>query len=326
MRLYKPVHHQRGAALLLIAAALVVAAAAISYAVFGGLGNKLKRQNAQEVSQVLADAKQSLLSFAGSIPQLYPNNCAGQACGVGFLPSPDSNNDGAPDGNTANIVGRLPMSQAGANYFSFSVRDRRNLNQFLDTPYPIWYALPSTMGAGLNPLNIQASSTWNGNKPLNSNVMTQMFNSLPLLVCTVQPNGICLDSNGSGTAATTSPVVALLFYAGSPLTGQARPSNNVVDYLDMSNGDGDRIFLQAFPTGQTCQANLNNAQACFNDIVLPITLADWIAAMESRVKVEFTNLNTTLCSTAWRNANNTHWAVTNQWQNVVSLCTNPNLP
>jgi len=314
-------NYQRGAALLLIVAALIMSAAWLSYELVGGLGQKLKRQNAQEVAQVLAEAKENLLTYASSIPMLYPTNCAGQPCGVGFFPSPDVNNDGSADGTTGQIIGRLPSRQLGVNYFLFHVRDS-NQNQWLDTPYPIWFALPATMGSGATAINIQANSNWNSNKPLNSNVLTQIFNSSPGTICKVLPDGICLDSNGSGTAPTTSPVVALLFYAGSPLTGQNRPSNNVADYLDDSNGDGDRIFLQRFPIGQTCQTNPNNALSCFNDIVLPITLADWTNAMESRVKSEFgsANLASTLCSASWRTSNATHWAVVNQWNSVTNIC------
>jgi hypothetical protein len=299
---------------------MIVGAAALSYALLGDLGAKLKRQNAQEVAQVLAEAKENLLTFAASIPMLYPTNCAGHPCGIGFFPTPDVNNDGSPDGTTGQIIGRLPSRQLGANYFLFHVRDS-NQNQWLDTPYPIWYALPATMGS-MTTLNIQADSNMSSRPALNSKSLTDMFNSSPGTICKVLPDGICLDSNGSGTAATTSPVVALLFYAGSPLTGQNRPSNNVADYLDDSNGDGDRIFLQRFPIGKTCQANPNNSLSCFNDIVLPITLADWTNAMESRVKSEFgsANLASTLCSASWRASNATHWAVVNQWNTVTNIC------
>ncbi len=329
-------NYQRGAALLLIVAALIMSAAWMSYELMGGLGQKLKRQNSQEVAQALAEAKENLLVFASSIPVLYPNNCPPPTnpmlnctanpsscipCGIGFMPSPDFNNDGSPDGNTSQIIGRLPSRQQGANYFLLHVRDS-NQNQWLDTPYPIWYALPATMGSGATSLSIQANSNWNSNKPLNSNVLTQMFNSSPGTICKVLPDGICLDNNGSGAAATTNPVVALLVYAGSPITGQNRPSNNVSDYLDDSNGDGDRIFVKSFPVGQTCQANPNNSLSCFNDIVLPVTLADWTNAMESRVKSEFgsANLASTLCSASWRASNATHWAVVNQWNTVTKIC------
>jgi hypothetical protein len=312
--------HQQGAALLVFIAALVMTLALLSYALLGDLGQKLKRQQAQDVGMVLAEAKENLLAFAASIPELYPNNCNGNSCGVGYLPSPDGDNDGSPDGNSSVILGRLPSRQTGM-YFFFHHRESTPTGSWLDTPYSIWYAIPATMGVGVGALNIRAmSSTFNNVKPLNSNVLTQKFNALPNATCKVEAEGICLDSNGSGTAATTSPVVALLIYAGSPLTGQNRPSNSAADYLDMSNSDGDRVFVRSFPVGQTCSSNLGNSSSCFNDIVLPITLSDWTYAMESRVKSEFANLSTTLCSASWRAANATHWTVVNQWHTVTNIC------
>lgn len=315
-------NYQHGAALLVFIAALVFTLAWTSYYLLGDLGNKLKRQQVQEVGMVLAEAKQNLLTFAASIPELYPNNCNGNPCGVGYLPSPDGNNDGSPDGNSSVLVGRLASRQLG-NYFFFHARDQdASSGAWLDTPYPIWYALPATMGVGVDALNIRAiSSTFNNVKPLNSNVLNQKFNAVPHATCKVEAEGICLDYNGSGTAATTDAVVALLFYAGSPLTGQSRPSNNPVDYLDLSNSDGDRVFLKQFPIGQTCSANASNPSFCFNDQVLPITLNDWNKAMESRVKSEFANnLNSTLCNASWRMVNATHWAVVNEWHNVANIC------
>lgn len=311
--------YQQGAVLLVFIAALVMTLAWLSYGLLGDLGQKLKRQQAQDVGMVLAEAKENLLAFAASIPEIYPTECSGP-CGIGYLPSPDVNNDGSPDGNTSVILGRLPSRQTGT-YFFFHHRESTPTGSLLDTPYPIWYALPATMGVGVNALNIRAmTNTFYNVRPLNSNVLTQKFNALPSAICEVEAEGICLDANGSGTAATTSPVVALLIYAGSPLTGQNRPSNSAADYLDMSNSDGDRIFVRSFPVGQTCSGSLGNSSSCFNDRVLPITLSDWTYAMESRVKSGFADLSSTLCSASWRAANATHWTVVNQWHTVTNIC------
>lgn len=314
-------YYQQGSILLMLTATLVLGLAWLSYQIYGQLGSKLKKQNAQEVMQVLNDAKQNLLAFSTNMPSLYPNSCAsGAACGIGFFPTPDVNNTGAPAGTTGSILGRLPARQQGANYFFFHVRDIATTGTFLDSPYPIWYVLPSTMGVGLNTVNLQVDSNLSTKPILNSNTLAAVMNLNPNAVCRV-PNGVCLDSSGAGTSASTSPVVALLIYAGGPLVSQVnRPSNNASDYLDMSNADGDNVFLQQFPVGQVCQQDPNQPSACFNDQVVAITLQDWQNAMESRVRAEFGDLTTTLCDATWRNANTTHWAVVNRWYDVTNLC------
>ncbi|MBD3767695.1 MAG: hypothetical protein IE928_07040 [Gammaproteobacteria bacterium] len=59
--------YQKGAVLLIFIAALVMTMAWLSYALLGDLGQKLKRQQAQDVGMVLAEAKENLLVFAQTL-------------------------------------------------------------------------------------------------------------------------------------------------------------------------------------------------------------------------------------------------------------------
>ncbi len=142
--------YQRGAALLLIAAAMIMSAAWLSYELMGGLGQKLKRQNAQEVAQALAEAKENLLVFANNIPEIYTNNKS-----VGFLPCPDLSAlsavvSGTPSPTcswaSSTGLGRLP-AQYKTNYFYFSHSQKAG-------GHSLWYAIsdPLRNGTTANPV------------------------------------------------------------------------------------------------------------------------------------------------------------------------------
>ena len=80
-----------------------------------------------------------------------------------------------------------------------------------------------------------------------------------------------LTLNGQGGIA------AIIFAPLSPLTSQNRPSNTVSDYLDGANGDGDTAYVSG------------SAGSTFNDIVLPISLAEIMRPAEARVAGEAAN-------------------------------------
>jgi hypothetical protein len=327
---FNRLNYQRGAALLLIAAAMIIGASVLSYQVLGNLGAKLKRQNAQEVGQRLSQAKESLLTFAAMQPDIYPSLILGNIPGVGYLPPPDFDNDGRMgtfnptsfwyNTNNNNVTGRLPAFHNDANPFYFYTRSCTALGTVCandDNTISIWAAMTGRNGAG----NLRLQQRI---EPLNSNtLLTQLdidaFGN-PNSVNTCATQGIvCLDGR---------PVVAVLIAADVPLSTQTgRPSNVVAQYLDMANSDANLYnFISRFPAGQTCAVDANRPELCFNDHVIAITYADWVQAMEARVRSEFTNLSTSLCSVTGRAAMLTHWAVRNQWQLVPSICPNPNLP
>jgi hypothetical protein len=308
--------YQRGAALLLIAAAMIVSAAALSYALLGDLGAKLKRQNAQEVAQALAEAKESLLTFATMQPDIYANTDITQVSGIGYLPAPDFDNDGRM-GTVASawsntpataVVGRLPALSLDINPFYFYTRSCPTAGTPCandDNLISIWYAMsgrsiPTTSKNGDPRLARR-------DEPLNSiTLMTQLDGNA---------NGI-LDAGDCNTVGVVCldnmPVVAVLMAAGVPLSTQVNRVTNPLDftqYLDMNNSDADLYnFISRFPVGQVCPIDATRPDRCFNDQVIAITYTDWKVAMERRVKED--EKYPDLCA-GKLSAN--HWLSRNEW-------------
>lgn len=315
--------HQQGAALLVFIAALVMTLALLSYALLGDLGQKLKRQQAQDVGMVLAEAKENLLVFSSSQPEIYPTECSG-SCGVGYFPTPDFDNDGRPgvnselpniwfNTNVNNVIGRIPAKHNNTSPFYFLLRECTEPGELCkdEGSSSIWVAFSSRIGDG--DLRIQRRSSF---RPLNSNTVKMMLdrNSDSVLNVDDCGNGIvCLDGK---------PIVAVLIAAGKPLgtqTDRSSSPNDFRQYLDSSNADNDLYnFVSVFPSNQFCPTG--KLTDCFNDKVNVITFDDWAIAMESRVKSGFADLSTTLCSASWRAANATHWTVVNQWHTVTNIC------
>lgn len=313
------VQRQQGAALLMMMLALIAISSALAYQYFGNLNQKLKRQNVQAAGQVLQEAKENILIFAASIPELYASS------GVGYLPTPDFDNDGRQgnnaelpniwfNSNNNNVIGRLPMRHNDTNPFYFLHRNCSDdgIECIDEGNYSIWVAFSSRTGNG--DLRLQRKSS---SRALNTNSIAAMLdrNSDGRLTSLDCGDGIvCLDGQ---------PVVGVLIMSNAPLSSQSNRKGASLDfrqYLDSRNADSDLYnFISRFPTGENCtQASIEH---CFNDTVLPITLEDWINGMEKKVKAVFgTNLTTQLCTQSWINSNSTHWAVVNKWYTVTNIC------
>jgi hypothetical protein len=70
-------------------------------------------------------------------------------------------------------------------------------------------------------------------------------------------------------------IAAIIFSPGAPLANQhGRPSNNVADYLDGSNSDGDTNYVSGLPS------------ATFNDKVLAITRDELFKTVNQRILAE----------------------------------------
>ena len=305
MRQYR--HYQGGAALLLIAAAMIVAASVLSYQLLGGLGAKLKRQNAQEMSQALADAKENLLVFAASLPELYDVNT-----GIGYMPTPDFDNDGRQGNfselpniwyntNNNNVIGRLPALNKNTNPFYFMSRQcAANGSSCVDEgTTSLWVAFSGRAGNG--DLRLQNKSKLNATD-LKINLDANADGLLSAADCNTK-GIVCVDN---------VPVVAVVIAAGEPLVDQTTrhtAATNFAQYLDMNNADANLYrFVSRFPAGQTCDVD-NNGQPddnrlCFNDRVVSITYDEWTLAME-RVARQY-------CSVPIKPA----WFTTNEWSYV----------
>lgn len=337
MKLFKQkrFYHQQGAALLLIAAAMIVAASAFSYALLGGLGQKLKMQTAQQASQALSAAKQNLLTFSSMQPELYPNALLNNVPGIGYMPPADFDNDGrmgtfAPASywyNTTNlnVIGRLPALHKDVNPFYFYTRSCPALGIACDndgSQSSLWVAMSGRNGAGnlrlqqrIEPLNSSTLQT-----QLDITVTTDAIGN----ITSVTPNSAATCATQGIVCLDGTPVVAILIDAGSPLQNQGNRVTMPLDYtqyLDMANADANLYnFISRFPAGQVCANSINDTSACFNDQVIAITYSDWHKIMVSRVKSEFSDVSTTLCDPTWRaqGTNSFHWAVRNRWYTITS--------
>lgn len=319
--------HQRGAILLMMAAAMIMLASWLAYQLLSAGKHASERDRASDVSRALAQAKENLLAFAVSEPEIYGYDNLGPKAaqnvpGVGHFPCPDFNADGAPDGNNCNasavtVIGRVPHDQAPSaingnmDYFLFSADMAPGQGDGAGA-YSIWYAVSGA--AGMMPdFRTVNQGLLPRKEPLNSTVVQ----GLSAMAC---GNGVlCVDG---------TPVVAVLVAAGVPLAGQDRSAGVYGGFLDMANGDNDPWnLISRFPVGQVCAADAARPELCFNDRVLTITVNDWVGATEARVRSSLDwqgdadTDGTINCRDAdWLTANAAHWAIRNQWQTVSNIC------
>lgn len=98
----------------------------------------------------------------------------------------------------------------------------------------------------------------------------------------------------------------VLVYAGEPLSGQSQTVStlaNISDYLELENADGDADFISSFSDPAPVA---NNPK--FNDYVIPITRAEWNAAMLSRISMDADGNNVPdLCVDPASAAGQLHW-------------------
>ena len=253
-------NYQRGAALLLIVAALIMSAAWLSYELMGGLGQKLKRQNAQEVAQVLAEAKENLLIFAESIPEIYATGTSKKS--PGFLLCPDMHaltdpltgfSSGTCSWNTSNAIGRLPGSKAAndtnygntvpTQYFYYSTPE-------IQGGQSIWYAIAP---------EVQYGATGTSNYATNKNPVYDVV--APSLV---------LDGEG---------VAAVIISPNIPLGNQSRDRTQAAslqwdDHIESASGGAGGASFVSRPM------NINTP---FNDIVVGIPWVDFQNRMKAKV-------------------------------------------
>lgn len=83
------------------------------------------------------------------------------------------------------------------------------------------------------------------------------------------------------TLGAETDIAAIIFATGAPLSGQnGRPSNNIADYMEGANANGNSIYAN------------DPASEAFNDRALAITRADLMAAVEKRMAAEAQKLLT----------------------------------
>jgi hypothetical protein len=242
---------QQGAALLMMMLALIAISSALAYQYLGDMNQKLKRQNTQYVTDVLVSAKDNLLAFTESIPELY-----GSTKSPGFFLCPDlsSLNDpqsglssGSCGWTTNNAVGRLPSikkDDAGTS----------GVNEF-------FYFAPSENSGG--------PSLWYAVDDLYRNMNTSTANPLSLTPT------MTLDGQ---------LVVAVVIAANVPLSGQINGQQKT-QQRNRTESASQQLddHLEALVSSKTFISRKQAQNDLFNDQVIAITKADLDSLLMKKV-------------------------------------------
>lgn len=169
-----PRNSQQGYALLLSILILFGASAGFIFVTYTPQANQLKHQQTQQHMALLAQVKANLLLYATSTPELYATDSNGNfysadyIAAPGYLPCPDTNNDGATNtpcggsGPLSIVSGRLPKAIATRHF------------RFIDnTPIDIWFVVDSRyviQNTNYNNATIKRYSPLNTNLPGNGNL------------------------------------------------------------------------------------------------------------------------------------------------------------
>ncbi|WFE69086.1 hypothetical protein P8S54_01965 [Thiomicrospira sp. R3] len=157
---------QKGFTLILLALILGLIGSATLFSNFQPRASQLKLNQAEKQLNLLLSAKNNLMIYTASIPEIYATDTNGvffnsnRVPSPGYLPCPDTNQDGAmntPCGQGAEIVyGWLPKGIA-TRHFRFNPSELEALHYVVDSRYVIQNAdynnPPTQRFAPLNPIN-----------------------------------------------------------------------------------------------------------------------------------------------------------------------------
>lgn len=273
---------QQGAALLMMMLALIALSSALAYQYLGDMNNKLKKQNIQAEYQALVEAKENLLVFATSIPELY-----GEERSPGFLLCPDMNplthtNSGTSSGScawaTSNAIGRLPAKVgSGTGFLYFSQSEKNGGNS-------LWYAIDDKYRYCLN--------------------------GTP---CYVKTNP--LDESPDMKIGTV-PIVAIIIAAGSPLSGKINGQSKTQqrditqgaqaqwsEYIESLISNNPPVFMN----------RKQNTADVYNDQVVFITKEEFDSRIKAKVLAVANENN--YCNVPPSSA--LHWFNTYEWKEKV---------
>ena len=184
----------------------------------------------ESVARELQKAKQALIAYAVN----YADNYASGGAGPGHLPCPDPHDTGVADnGSPAGVCGQYKIGRLPVSWLT-STGKATELYPFARAfPRRFWYVSAEDFRYSSNQI--------------------------------VNP-----DTAAALRVDDIYEVVAVIIDPGPPLTGQTRPSDKAVDYLEGSNADGDANFI----TG---------AKGEFNDRLVYITRSELLPLVEKRV-------------------------------------------
>jgi hypothetical protein len=263
----KVARNQKGMALLML---LIIVTMLSSLSILRSLDSAaMRNMRAKKTQEALAEAKQALLAYAGSV-NLTPGGCGTNCPRPGDLPCPDTNNDGNAEttcGNAAGTtgqalrLGRLPWRTLGLT----DLRDGNGER--------LWYAV---------------SSRYKRNtrfRPLNSDTTATI---------TLRDTAGNIVNNGTATTGLAALIIApgasFVRTDGVAQTRSNANQNLAVHYLDVAFGEDNQNFVDSnvngFISGPIRDAAGN---VLVNDQVLGISRADMIEVMEKRVLAEVRN-------------------------------------
>ncbi|MBY4676525.1 hypothetical protein [Marinobacterium arenosum] len=261
---------QQGYVLLVILALMMAGGAGYFVSTVNETAIQSEAGRNKDILKQLRNARDRLLTYAATHPEVYGDTTP--TPGPGYFPCPDQDNNRWTDGSCSDevAIGRLPekIGSRGVNF----------LPEGLDRQL-VWYALDSNY-------------SYQGG---DSRCDAPMSNKDPIDRC--EP----LNHDAPSSRITLngkSDYVALLFYAGMAQGGQDRgTSNDVTDFLDGGNADGDGDFFSV------------QAGNDINDLVVGITKAEWLALMRKRLVQDISDNGG--CDGGL--ADTDHWFSRNQW-------------
>ena len=198
-------------------------------------------------AEALSAAKAALLAFAVTYPDNY-----GDTRGPGYLPCPDTDNDGSPNPGPdcgPKAIGRLPESIKTDVEGIPGLQEVFGVTGLRDgAGERLWYAVSDAFRDDPNIAGVVNSETW---------------------------GELGLD-DADEDDADYQKVVAIIFAPGIEVGSQDRNAspNDVAQYLESENADGDLYFVSA------------DASMDFNDRLVAITHRELMSAVEKRVMSE----------------------------------------
>ena len=250
--LRSPPNSSKGAALLVI---LFLVLAAFSTVIVSQLSKaNLEAQKQKKTQEALAQAKQALIAW--SVLQGDIGNDTYNRQRPGTLPCPATDDLGSV-GSTCKLassstIGRLPWKELGIDV----LRDADGET--------LWYAMDENFRRpGLS------------NTPINSD----------------SKGSLMLSATDGATSLTPSgeELVAIIFSAGSPLSGQDRSSTtSPANYLDSAKDANNVSWNNAAAGGPFITGPVRDAQGnvTINDIAIGISAKELMAAVEKRALKE----------------------------------------
>lgn len=266
----KTLKNQQGMALLVLVITIVLAFAA--YSLSGLSVNKVKTDNKKQTRMALKKAKDALLAYAISYPEI-----TGSIRGPGYLPCPDLNNNGktgANDCETGGVpnVGRLPWNTLGVD----DLRD--------GTGERLWYAVSRNFDYSNSPTVNKINSATIGTITFkdNNNVVIYDGTSLDAVVAVVIAPGEALKRD-NGVVQNRSAVT----------------ENDPVNYLDMVTSVEDNASFQHGTLDGFIEGEIKNGggNVIVNDQFIVITYGEIMEVVHKRVSREISNVINTYLAT-----------------------------